>query len=397
MTEEEKKAAEKAIEEKAKKLLDDKKAETLEDAKKMAKELIDAESKSTNEKVEKVSKSVEEVQETLKKNQEQLDKISEKLNAKNFDKEEDKSFGAVFADETEKNFEAIKNVRKGNGFSMQLKLVGTMTSANNLTGDVVRTYQQNPALVPSPLLNMRDLVPAINSATGAYVIYRETGGEGSISSQATPGDPKTQKDYDLTAVIYNATYIAGFVRIAKQMLQDLPFMQTALPQMLLRDFYKAENSIMYTALSTAATGSTTTTYTADVEQIIDWTANLEAADFSVNGIVINPKDWATILITHPTNAAYSVPGGVVINPLTGGIMIAGIPVYKASFIPKDKVLLGDWSQAKRVVVDDLKVEFFEQDSDNVQRNLVTVRVESREVLAIDRPDAFVFGDLGNES
>jgi hypothetical protein len=51
--------------------------------------------------------------------------------------------------------------------------------------------------------------------------------------------------------------------------------------------------------------------------------------------------------------------------------------------------------AKRVVVDDLKVEFFEQDSDNVQKNLVTVRIECREVLAIDRPDAFVYADLGN--
>lgn len=395
MTEEEKKAAEKAVEEKAKKLLDEKKAETLEEAKKMAKELIDSETKSVNEKIEGVTKSVDEVKEMAKKSQEQLDKISEKLNKKTIGGMEDNSFGAVLAVELEKNFEQIKQVRKGNGFSMALKVVGTMTSANNLTGDVVRTYQSYPALVPSPLLNMRDLVGSVNSATGSYVIYRETGAEGSISEQTTPGNPKTQRDYDLTQVIFTANYIAGFVRIAKQMLQDLPFMQTALPQMLLRDFYKAENTIMYTALSTAATGSTTTSYTADVEQIIDWVANLEAADFPVNGIVINPKDWATILITHPTNAAYSVPGGVVINPVTGGIMIAGIPVYKASFIPRDKVLLGDWTQAKRVVVDDLKVEFFEQDSDNVQRNLITVRVESREVLAIDRPDAFVFADLGN--
>jgi len=64
-------------------------------------------------------------------------------------------------------------------------------------------------------------------------------------------------------------------------------------------------------------------------------------------------------------------------------------------IADDKVLVGDWNMAKRVVVDDLKVEFFEQDSDNVQKNLVTCRIEAREVLAIDRLDAFVFADLGN--
>jgi len=93
-------------------------------------------------------------------------------------------------------------------------------------------------------------------------------------------------------------------------------------------------------------------------------------------------------------ADYSIPGGVTITP-DGNIAIAGIPIFKSSFIADDKVLVGDWNMAKRVVVDDLKVEFFEQDSDNIQKNLVTVRIEAREVLAIDRVDAFVFADLGN--
>jgi hypothetical protein len=98
------------------------------------------------------------------------------------------------------------------------------------------------------------------------------------------------------------------------------------------------------------------------------------------------------LLTKP--ADYSIPGGVTITP-DGNIAIAGIPIFKSSFIADDKVLVGDWNMAKRVVVDDLKVEFFEQDSDNIQKNLVTVRIEAREVLAIDRVDAFVFADLGN--
>ncbi len=49
--------------------------------------------------------------------------------------------------------------------------------------------------------------------------------------------------------------------------------------------------------------------------------------------------------------------------------------------------------AKKVVVDGLKVEFFEQDGDNVQRNVITARIEERNVLAFDRPDAFYYGDF----
>lgn len=321
-----------------------------------------------------------------------LDEIEIKLQKSTENKMEQKSFVSSFGELIAKNFESIREVSLGNKVAMTLKAVGNMTVAGNLTGDAQRTYQPGVAAVPNRLLNFRDLIPAVSSATGIYTLYRETGSEGSISVQSTPGDAKTQIDYDLTAVTYTARYIAGFARIDKSMLQDLPFLQTALPQMLLRDFYKAEDAKFYADLSGAATGSTTTSATVDVEQIIDYVANLESADFAVNGIVVNPKQWARLITTKP--ADYSVPGGVTITA-DGNIAIAGIPVYKSSFIADDKVLLGDWNMAKRVVVDDLKVEFFEQDSDNVQKNLVTCRIEAREVLAIDRLDAFVFADLGN--
>lgn len=321
-----------------------------------------------------------------------LDEIEIKLQKSTENKMEQKSFVSTFGELIAKNFDSIKEVSLGNKVAMTLKAVGNMTISGNLTGDAMRTYQPGVAAVPNRLLNFRDLIPAVSSATGIYTLYRETGSEGSISVQSTPGDAKTQIDYDLTAVTYTARYIAGFARIDKSMLQDLPFLQTALPNMLLRDFYKAEDAKFYADLSGAATGSTTTSATVDVEQIIDYVANLEAADFQVNGIVVHPKQWARLVTTKP--ADYSVPGGVTITP-DGNIAIAGIPVYKSSFIADDKVLVGDWNMAKRVVVDDLKVEFFEQDSDNVQKNLVTCRIEAREVLAIDRLDAFVFADLGN--
>jgi HK97 family phage major capsid protein len=321
-----------------------------------------------------------------------LDEIEIKLQKSTENKMEEKSFSSAFGELIAKNFDSIREVSLGNKVKLNLKAVGTMTVSNNLTGDAMRTYQPGVAMVPNRKINFRDLIPAVSSATGIYTLYRETGTEGSISVQGTPGDAKTQIDYDLTAVTYTARYIAGFARIDKSMLQDLPFLQSALPQMLLRDFYKAEDAKFYTDLSGAATGSTTTSATVDAEQIIDYVANLESADFTPNGIVVNPKQWARLVTTKP--ADYSVPGGFTIDA-NGNIAIAGIPVYKSSFIADDKVLVGDWNYAKRVVVDDLMVEFFEQDSDNVQKNLVTCRVEAREVLAIDRLDAFVFADLGN--
>jgi HK97 family phage major capsid protein len=323
--------------------------------------------------------------------QKQFDALSAKVaNAEVEGAKEVKSFSSAFAESIKENFDGIKNVSKGRSQELELKAVGNMTVSANLTGTAVNTYQPGVVALPSPVVNFRDLVPQVSSNTGLYVMYRETGSEGSISSQGTPGASKTQIDYDFTASTFTATYISGFARYAKQMAQDLPFLQSALPQMLIRDFYKAENSAYYTALAAAATASTTAK-TVDVEQLIDDMGTLEASDYMVNGIVLNPKDWANIALTKPND--YSLPG--IVAFVNGQLFINGIPVYKASWIPVDKYLIGDWSQAKNVVVDGLKVEFFEQDGDNVTKNLITARVEAREVLAIDRPAAFILGDFGN--
>ncbi len=210
------------------------------------------------------------------------------------------------------------------------------------------------------------------------------------SQQSTPGIAKSQLDYDLTRVDYVARYLAGFVKIDRSMLQDLPFLQSALPQMLLRDFYKQENSKFFTDLSTAATGSTSTIGTNEVEKIIDYIANLLDTNFAPNAITVNARLWAKILTTKPND--YSLPGGVTVDNV-GNVRILGLPLLPASWMPAGKVIVGEWDLAKRVEVDGLKVQFFEQDDINVQQNLITVRIECREVLAIEQPAAFVYASV----
>lgn len=289
-----------------------------------------------------------------------------------------------------KGFDAIKNVKKGQGATIELKVVGNMTATANLTGSVVDTVQPGVAMVPTQKINFADLVPVVNSATGQYVIYEETGAEGSISAQTVPGDAKTQKDYDLTAKTFVANYISGYVRYAKQMAQDLPFLTSFLPNALRRDYFKAENSIFVTYLLSVIP-ALVTAKTVAVEMLIDAIGQLESIDYDVNGIVLNPKDWANISMTKP--ADYSLPG--IVTFTNGQLSINGIPVYKASWIAVDTFIVGDWTYAKKVLVDGLAVEFFEQDGDNVTKNLITARVESRTVLAVDKVAAFVKGDFGN--
>lgn len=330
--------------------------------------------------------------ETLEAMQKHLDILDLKSQDKK-SSEVTATFESDVVGEIKSNFDNIKNVTKGKSASLELKVVGTMTSAGNITpaNAIVNTYQSGIAMTPGQMLNFSQLVPTVSSATGAYVVYRETVGEGAIATQ-NDGAVKSQIDFDTAPITYNATYLAGFAKYAKQMAQDLPFLTSWLPTALRREYFIAENARFHTALAAASTAVPAGTLGNEIDRIIKVIALLEIKNFSANGVVINPADWAKIAITEKsTGAGYGLPGIVTIT--NGQLAVNGVNVYKANWIPANKYCVGDWSMAKKVVVDGLKVEFFEQDGDNVIRNAITARIEERNVLAFDRPDAFYYGDF----
>lgn len=344
--------------------------------------------------VAEVKAAVVTMDEAAKKNQAALDQLIAEKAAKKVDNKT-KSFGDAFAEQMAEAFEAkqaeIKEFQKNKNakLTIDLKAVGTMTLGNNLSGDGVATYNQRQGLVPAQKINMRDLIPTAVSPTGLYVTYRETGTEGSIGIQ-TEGNAKSQIDYDLTEVKVVSDYIAGFARFSKQMMFQLPFLQNTLQRMLLRDFYKKENSTFFTAVSNAATGSTTTAATVDAEQLVDWIANQLDANFEASFALVSYAQWADLLKTKPTD--YSVPGGFVIDA-NGNVRIAGVPVIGASWVTNDKALIIDANYLERVETEGLRVEFSYEDSDNFQRNLVTARVECFEDINIMRTDAIIYGSF----
>lgn len=344
--------------------------------------------------VAEVKAAVVTMDEAAKKNQAALDQMIAEKAAKTVNNK-NKSFGDAFSEQIAEAFDSKQaeinefQRNKNAKLTIDLKAVGTMTTSANLSGDGVATYNTRQGLVPAQKINMRDLIPTAVSPTGLYVTYRETGTEGSIGIQ-TEGNLKSQIDYDLTEVKVVSDYIAGFARFSKQMMFQLPFLQNTLQRMLLRDFYKKENSTFFSAVSSAATGSTTTAATVDAEQLVDWIANQLDANFEASFALVSYAQWADLLKTKPTD--YSVPGGVIIDP-NGNIRIAGVPVIGASWVTNDKALIVDASYLERVETEGLRVEFSYEDSDNFQRNLVTARVECFEDINIMRTDALIYGSF----
>ena len=72
----------------------------------------------------------------------------------------------------------------------------------------------------------------------------------------------------------------------------------------------------------------------------------------------------------------------------------GLPVWTTPAVPVDKFLVGDFTQAATLWTrQGMVVEAFEQDVDNVEKNLVTIRAERRLGFGVERATALVGGDL----
>lgn len=286
---------------------------------------------------------------------------------------------------------ALKSANGSFSIPMNVKVVGDMTTSGSLTGDPVRTYNSRQGLVPFQKVNMRDLIPTVQSATGTFVTYRETGSEGSISTQ-TEGSGKSQIDYDLTEIVTVNNYIAGFARFSKQLMKNLPFLEGTLSRMLLRDFYKAENSAFFTTVSGAATGSgTVAATTSDIEAIIELVANQLAANFNPSYALVNPKQMARLQKETFTNGYYAGAGTVSLTP--NGMNIAGMPVLPASWVTDNYILIIDQDYLERVEVESMNVVFSYEDGTNFTTNKVTARIECQEAVNTLRVDSLIYKDL----
>ena len=284
--------------------------------------------------------------------------------------------------------------------SMQQKTVGDMTAGNNLTGQGFVNYNQRQVILPAQKVNARDLIPTVRSETGTYVTFRESAGEGSISRQSAPGAAKTQIDFDFARVEVVSEYIAGFTKYAKQLMRNLPFLQNTLPRLLTREFYKVENRRFWDIMATAyaAGGPTaTSTETIDILEIMDTVTQLWDTDYAASYGLLRYTALNRINKWLIQNGAYAGAGGVISSG-DGGIMVNGTPILPVTFIPSyDKFLTFDRDYVERIEVESLAIEFFEQDDDNVQKNLITARIECFEEFNAMQPAAIIIRDLGNSA
>jgi HK97 family phage major capsid protein len=385
------KAFETALESK----LAEQKAEVANVTEKAAK-AFDSKVEQINEQMEKSNKTLAEALNEVKDAKAAFGKLTAKAESKVATSyaEHVNNIKAEIGSAIEKGWNEIKSAARSNGkgFSAEidLKAVGVMTIGNNLTGSVYTSYVDNPALRSFVNPHLRSVFNIIPVSTGSVSFPRGNTpvGEGSFGKQ-TEGSAKPQVDYDVTVVNTALSFIAGYAKVSRQMIDDLPFLQAYLQQSLIEDFQKAEDTYYLNAIASSATaGSSSGANTA--EKFIDYVAQLGALNWTPNLALTTHAGWANLLKTKP--ADYSVPGGMVIDN-NGNVRIVGVPVIPHSLVTASKIYVMDTTKFAIAQQSGLAVRSTEFDQDDFIKNLITFRAEARCELLQFQPSAAIYGAI----
>jgi HK97 family phage major capsid protein len=118
------------------------------------------------------------------------------------------------------------------------------------------------------------------------------------------------------------------------------------------------------------------------------------AEYPADGIVLNPIDWARIQLTKDNEGRY-----IIGNPQNGNApTLWNLPVVETQSMTADEFLVGNFAMAAQIY-DRMEIEVLisTENSDDFEKNMVTLRAEERLALAVTRPEAFVAGDFGYAS
>lgn len=396
-----KSAAEKTAEEKAKeaveKSLEDKGFVTKEDADKTVDEKV---AKSLAEQKEEFSKEIAKLSAQVKKAL-QISPV-EKVN---------KSFNEYLAEAIEENKEAIQNFKKGSPeLTIAMKAVGDMSISANFPNATPFIQDVRTGLITTPYNRvwLSDIIPG-GTSTGNSILYpKENGGEGAVAPWTNKAADKDQVDYDLTSQSAFFKWIAGYVIIEREMLDDIAWLQSYLQSKLLISYKTAENNFILngtsdtnpvTGLLTAATAYNGA-FTNPIDRVIDagWGQIVEETDefYQPTHTILNPRAAVHLGLNKATGSGeYDLPNGSVAFS-NGKLTLGGLDVVTTTGIDKDDFLTFDRNALVYVTRLAPELRMFE-DAALAKRNKIMFRIEGRATLAIFNNDAIVTGPLVGES
>lgn len=309
-----------------------------------------------------------------------------------------KSMGQqVSGSDTVKSFAA--NGAKG---SIRIE-VKAITSASNSAGGLIAP-DRRPDIVDIPRrdVRIRDLLMPGRTASNVVQYARQTARTNNAAVVAE-GAAKPESGYIWAQDDANVRTIAHWVPVSRQAMDDAPQLETIIDGELTYGLDLAEDGellngdgtgehlhgLVPQATAYAAPFAPANATAIDTLRLALLQATL--ADYQADGIVLHPTDWARIELTKDSTGRYIWANPTAVNQKT----LWGRAVVDTTSMGLDKFLVGAFRAAGQIFDRmDTEVLISSEDRDNFIKNMLTVRAERRLALAVRRPTALIYGDLG---
>lgn len=320
---------------------------------------------------------------------------------------EQKSFEQVLGEALEEKTDDLAKFERKETKSLviELKAVGDFSTAN-VTGGSRYGAVFAPGIIRNPdrKIHLDQILPGGTIGPGnTFTFMRENGvGEGNIAP-TSEGATKPQFDLDLVEATVNVETIAGWMRVTRKAMNNIPgfisYLQARLPQKFRNVL---DSQILYGNGTTPnlkgilTTGnfvaSTSTITNPLIEKLIDDVSLLEDTyERNATGILLRPKDYYSFFKNKADGSGeYDLPLGVTF--VGNQMYLFGIPVWASTAITSPDYVVGDFEMGAQLLTQEgMRIEFFDQDGTNVRENKVTVRIEGNYALPVYGPDYFIKG------
>lgn len=257
-------------------------------------------------------------------------------------------------------------------------------------------------------LTLESLLTSLPTSDNAITYVRENVFTNS-AAEAAEGAAKAESSITTTSVTEPVATVAHWLKISEQLAKDNRALAAYInTRMIYGVNVRVENQIIagngvapnisgftksgnftahgYTAASLTAASLLNNRFDLIGKMIGD----AAAGDYPPDAILVNPTDWWTMRLAKDSQNRYLLgdPGSNVAPGLFG------LPVIATNAVVADTVLVGSFRLAATFYErEGVVVEMSNSDSDNFQKNLITIRAERRCMLAVERPAAIRYGDL----
>jgi HK97 family phage major capsid protein len=269
------------------------------------------------------------------------------------------------------------------------------------------------AHLPNRRFTIRDLIPSVQTGSNLIEYVRESGFTNNAGAQVG-GSPeafenvaKSESGITFSLEQEAVQTIAHWIPASRQVLSDAPALQSYINGRLMYGLKLKEETELLNG--TGANGringlvTQATAYATESPEIADATTKMdtirrailqaEFAEYAVNGLVVNPYDWAEIemlKVNSGTDDRYLV--GDPRNRLNA--VLWSLPVVATNSMAQGSFLLGAFDMGAMIHDRwDMSVEVAREHSDYFTKNMVAILCEERLALTVSRTESLITGSF----